>query len=173
MTSTRGLYSVLVVDERPMVAGCLLVEPLRDAGYDVAVATTFEAAKQRLAARPPNLLIAASRLGPSTACTWWCGHLRSSDDGGDSHGVTSESVLEAEASAYGAACVLTPETSAELLELHRARLPRSQCSEGFTCVARRFQPSVGSAKALAERGNAVSFRAEGQQHIPGRRPNAP
>ena len=48
MNNTRMPYSVLVVDERPLVLA-RLVEPLREAGYDVIVATTFEAAKQRLA----------------------------------------------------------------------------------------------------------------------------
>ena len=117
MSSTRRLYSVLVVDERPLVAA-RLVEPLRDAGYDVVVATTFEAAKQRLAARPPNLLIAASRLGLFNGMHLVvCGHLDHPTMTAILTAHEKDPVLEAEANAYGAACVLTPETSAELLEL--------------------------------------------------------
>jgi DNA-binding response OmpR family regulator len=117
MNSTRLPYSVLVVDERPLVAA-RLVEPLRDAGYDVVVATTFEAAKQRLAVRPPNLLIAASRLGLFNGMHLVvCGHLDHPTMAAILTAHEKDPVLEAEASTYGAACVLTPETSAELLEL--------------------------------------------------------
>ncbi len=110
-------YSVLVVDERPLVLA-RLVEPLREAGYDVTVATTFEAAKQRLAVRAPNLLIAASRLGLFNGM-----HLvvRGRTDHPTMAAILTAHVkdplLEAEASTYGAACVPTPETSAELLAL--------------------------------------------------------
>jgi PleD family two-component response regulator len=117
MNSTRTPYSVLVVDDRPLVAA-RLVEPLRDAGYDVIVATTFEAAKQRLAARPPNLLIAASHLGLFNGLHLVVrGHLDYPEMSAILTADTKDPVLEAEASTYGAACVLTPETSAELLAL--------------------------------------------------------
>jgi DNA-binding response OmpR family regulator len=110
-------YSVLVVDGRPLVLA-RLVEPLRDAGYDVIAATTFEAARQRLAVHTPNLLIAASRLGLFNGM-----HLvvRGRIDHPTMAAILTthmkDPLLEAEASTYGAACVLTPETSAELLEL--------------------------------------------------------
>jgi DNA-binding response OmpR family regulator len=117
MNTTRVRYSVLVVDERPLVSA-RLVEPLRDAGFDVAVATTFEAAKQRLAMRPPNLLIAASRLGLFNGMHLVVrGHLDHPTMAAILTAHQKDPVLEAEASAYGAACVLTPETSAELLAL--------------------------------------------------------
>jgi DNA-binding response OmpR family regulator len=117
MSNTRVPYSVLVVDERPLVAA-RLVEPLRDAGYDVVVASTFEAAKQRLAVRPPNLLIVASRLGLFNGMHLVvCGHIDHPTMAAILTAHEKDPVLEAEASAYGAACVLAPETSAELLAL--------------------------------------------------------
>ena len=121
MNSTRVPYSVLVVDERPLVAA-RLVEPLRDAGYDVIVATTFEAAKQRLAVQTPNLLIVASRLGLFNGMHLVVrGHLDHPTMAAILTAHEKDPVLEAEASAYGASCVLTPETSAELLELVSSR----------------------------------------------------
>ena len=110
-------YSVLVVDERPLMAA-RFVEPLRDAGYDVIVATTFEAAKQQLAARPPNLLIAAARLGLFNGLHLVVrGHLNHPEMSAILTADTKDPVLEAEASTYGASCVIPPETSAELLAL--------------------------------------------------------
>jgi DNA-binding response OmpR family regulator len=117
MNSTRTPYSVLVVDERPLVA-TRLVEPLREAGYDVIVATTFEAAKQWLAVQTPNLLIAASRLGLFNGMHLVvCGHIDHPTMAAILTAHEKDPLLEAEASTYGAACVLTPETSAELLAL--------------------------------------------------------
>jgi PleD family two-component response regulator len=117
VSNTPAPYSVLVVDDRPLVAA-RLVEPLRDAGFDVVVATTFEAAKQRLAMRPPNLLIAASRLGLFNGLHLVvCGHLDHPTMAAILTAHEKDPVLEAEASTYGAACVLTPETSADLLAL--------------------------------------------------------
>ena len=110
-------YSVLVVDERPLMAA-RFVGPLRDAGYDVIVATTFEAAKQQLAARPPNLLIAAARLGLFNGLHLVVrGHLNHPEMSAILTADTKDPVLEAEASTYGASCVIAPETSAELLAL--------------------------------------------------------
>jgi DNA-binding response OmpR family regulator len=121
MNGTRTPYSVLVVDERPLVAQ-RLVEPLRDAGYEVIVATTFEAAKQRLAMRPPNLLIAASRLGLFNGMHLVVrGHIDHPTMVAILTAPEKDPVLEAEASAYGASCALTPETSAELFELVSSR----------------------------------------------------
>jgi DNA-binding response OmpR family regulator len=117
MSSTRLPYSVLVVDERPLVLARLVL-PLREAGYDVIVATTFEAAKQRLAVQTPNLLIAASRLGLFNGMHLVVrGHLDHPTMAAILTAHEKDPVLEAEASSYGAACVLTPETSAELLAL--------------------------------------------------------
>ena len=117
MNSTSATYSVLVVDERPVVTD-RLVEPLRDAGYDVIVATTFEAAKQRLAVRPPNLLIAASHLGLFNGMHLVVrGHFDHPTMAVILTAHVKDPLLEAEASIYGAACVIAPETSAELLAL--------------------------------------------------------
>jgi DNA-binding response OmpR family regulator len=117
MNGTHMPYSVLLVDERPLVAA-RLVEPLRDAGYDVIVATTFEAAKRRLAVRPPNLLIAASHLGLFNGMHLVVrGHFDHPTMAAILTAHVKDPLLEAEASTYGAACVLTPETSAELLAL--------------------------------------------------------
>src|SRR5450631_3141051 len=108
MTSTRLPYSVLVVDERPLVLARLVL-PLREAGYDVIVATTFEAAKQRLAVQTPNLLIAASRLGLFNGMHLVVrGHIDHPTMAAILTAHEKDPVLEAEASAYGASCVLTP-----------------------------------------------------------------
>jgi DNA-binding response OmpR family regulator len=110
-------YSVMVVDQHPLILA-RLVEPLREAGYDVVGATTFEAAKQGLANHPPHLLIAASRLGLFNGL-----HLivRARMDHPEMAAIITahakDPVLEAEASTYGASCVVAPETSAELLAL--------------------------------------------------------
>jgi DNA-binding response OmpR family regulator len=117
MIGTRMPYSVLVVDQHPVVLA-RLVEPLRAAGYDVVGATTFEAARQTLADRPPNLLIAASRLGLFNGL-----HLvlRARFDHPEMAAILTamqrDPVLEAEASSYGASCVVSPETSTEVLAL--------------------------------------------------------
>ena len=114
---TRMPYSVLVVDDRPLMAA-RFVEPLRDAGYDVIVATTFEAAKQQLAARPPNLLIAAAHLGLFNGLHLVVrGHLNHPEMSAILTADARDPVLEAEASTYGASCVIPPNTSAELLAL--------------------------------------------------------
>jgi DNA-binding response OmpR family regulator len=117
MTCTPLPYSVVVVDQCPVVLA-RLVEPLRAAGYDVTGATTFEAAKKRLADFSPNLLIAASRLGPYNGL-----HLvvRGRVDHPEMVAILTapakDPVLEAEASRYGASCVVAPDTSDELLAL--------------------------------------------------------
>jgi DNA-binding response OmpR family regulator len=111
-------YSVLVVDQHPRVLA-RIVEPLRGAGYDVIGATTFEAAKIRLSSdHPPNLLIAASRLGPFNGL-----HLvlRARMDHPEMAviltALVKDPLLEAEACSYGASCVVSPETPLELLAL--------------------------------------------------------
>jgi DNA-binding response OmpR family regulator len=110
-------YSVLVVDLRPMELA-KLVEPLRAAGYDATGAASFEAAKERIASQPPHLLIAASRLGLFNGM-----HLvvRGRIDHPEMVAIVTahvkDPVLEAEASIYGAACVVAPQTPAELLAL--------------------------------------------------------
>jgi DNA-binding response OmpR family regulator len=117
MTSKSMAYSVLVVDLQPLVLA-RLVEPLRAAGYDAIGATSFEAAKERIAARPPHLLISASRLGLFNGL-----HLivRGRQDHPEMAAILTatakDTVLEAEASTYGASCVVAPETPAELLAL--------------------------------------------------------
>jgi len=110
-------YSVLVVDQHPLVLA-RLVEPLREAGYDVIGATTFEAARQRLSDCPPNLMIAASRLGLFNGL-----HLvlRARFDHPQMAVILTarekDPLLEAEAFSYGASCVVSPDLPAELLAL--------------------------------------------------------
>jgi DNA-binding response OmpR family regulator len=110
-------YSVLVVDQRPLMLA-RFVEPLRAAGYDVTAATTFEAATERMSTQPPNLLIAAARLGLFNGMQLV---LRARLDHPEMAAIITASVkdplLDAEASSYGAACVVAPETSAELVGL--------------------------------------------------------
>ncbi len=108
-------YSVLVVDAHPFVLS-RLVEPLRNAGYRVTGATTFEAATVRLAVEPPNLLIAAARLGLFNGL-----HLvvRGRYDHPQMAAIVTtgvkDPVLEAEASSLGAACLVSPTSASELL----------------------------------------------------------
>jgi DNA-binding response OmpR family regulator len=117
MNSTPMPYSVLVVDLRPLVLA-RLVEPLRAAGYDVIGATSFEAAKERMARQPPHLLISAARLGLFNGLHLVVrGRLEHPEMAAILTAQVKDPVLEAEASTYGAACVVAPETSAELLAL--------------------------------------------------------
>jgi DNA-binding response OmpR family regulator len=117
MDSTRMAYSVLVVDLQPMTLA-RLVEPLRAAGYDAIGATSFEAAKERLAVRTPNLLISAARLGLFNGL-----HLvvRGRLDHPEMAAILTAHVkdpfLEAEASTYGASCVVAPQTPSEVVAL--------------------------------------------------------
>ena len=110
-------YSILVVDEQPMEVA-RLVEPLESAGYRVTGATTFEAAVQTLAERPPHLLIAAERLRvvqrPAS------GAARRFDHPQMAAIVTAgakDPVLEAEAATFGASCAVAPRNSTEILAL--------------------------------------------------------
>ena len=110
-------YSILVVDGHPLEVA-RLVGPLQNAGYQVTGATTFEAAMQTLAEHPPHLLIAAERLGPFNGL-----HLvvRCRLDHPEMSAIVTagckDPVLEAEATTYGARCVVAPRTSNELLAL--------------------------------------------------------
>jgi len=107
----------MVVDRRPLIVA-RLVGPLRDAGYDAVGATTFESAWLPLLDRPPNLLIAASRLGMFNGLHLIC---RARSDHPEMAAIvtahTKDPVLEAEALNFGASCVVAPQTSAELLAL--------------------------------------------------------
>src|ERR1051325_2238951 len=110
-------YSILIVDSHP-VAVARLAQPLQRAGYEVTGTTVFEAAKQRLATNPPDLLIAATKLGLFNGlhlivrgrldCPRMTSILTASD---------ADPVLEAEASTYGAACVVAPQSPTEVLAL--------------------------------------------------------
>lgn len=110
-------YSILVVDDHP-VAVARLAQPLRSAGYDVTGATSFEAAKQQLTTSSPDLLIAAVRLGLFNGL-----HLvvRGRFDHPDMTAIVTAPVtddsLEAEATACGAACVVSSANLTELLSL--------------------------------------------------------
>lgn len=115
---TSGVsYSILVVDEHPQEVA-RLVQPLQSAGYRVTGATTFEAAMQTLTERPPHLLIAAERLGLFNGL-----HLvvRCRVDYPEMAAIVTagckDPVLEAEATIYGASCVVAPRNSSELLAL--------------------------------------------------------
>jgi DNA-binding NtrC family response regulator len=110
-------YSILVVDQEPLEVA-RLVRPLQNAGYQVTGATTFEAAKETLAERRPHLLIAAERLGSYNGL-----HLvvRCRLDHPEMAAIVTagskDPVLEAEATVYGASCVVAPQNSTELLAL--------------------------------------------------------
>ena len=84
----------------------------------MTAATTFEAATERMSTQPPNLLIAAARLGLFNGMQLV---LRARLDHPEMAAIITASVedplLEAEASSYGAACVVAPETSAEMVGL--------------------------------------------------------
>lgn len=117
LVNTRMPYSVLVVDLQPQ-ALARFVEPLRAAGYDVDGATSFEAAKDRLTTRPPNLLISSARLGLFNGLHLVVrGRLDHPEMAAILTAHVKDPVLEAEASTYGASCVVAPETSAEVLDL--------------------------------------------------------
>ena len=94
------------------------MRPLQHAGYQVTGATTFEAARQTLAERPPHLLIASERLGLFNGL-----HLivRGRVDHPEMAAIVTagckDPVLEAEAETYGAACVVAPRNSTELLAI--------------------------------------------------------
>jgi PleD family two-component response regulator len=110
-------YSILIVDEEPLEVA-RLVSPLQHAGYQVTGATTFEAARQTLAERPPHLLIAAERLGLFNGL-----HLvvRGRIDNPEMSAIVTagskDPVLEAEAFSHDASCVVSPKNSTELLAL--------------------------------------------------------
>jgi len=108
-------YSVLVVDQHPVILATW-VAPLLDAGYEVVATTSFEEARQRLAARPPNLLIASSRLGGFNGMHLvLCGHVSRPGMTAIVTTPAKDPILEAEASVFGASCVVAPESRAELL----------------------------------------------------------
>lgn len=108
-------YSILVVDEQPLNVA-RFVRPLAHAGYDVTVATTFEAARQRLDADPPDLLIAAERLGHFNGLHLVVrAHLDHPEMAAILTAGCKDPVLEAEATSYGASCIVAPKSSSELL----------------------------------------------------------
>src|SRR5262249_1715312 len=108
-------YSVLVVDQHPVVLSTWIAAVL-DAGYEVTATTSFHEARHRLAARPPNLLIASSRLGGFNGMHLaMCGQVSRP---GMTAIVTTRArdpILEAEASVFGASCVVAPESRTGLL----------------------------------------------------------
>jgi PleD family two-component response regulator len=117
LAGTRFPYSVLLVDQSPLFLQ-RLVKPLREAGCDVFAVTTFEEAKQRLAGFAPDLLIAASRLGEFNGLHLVLrGHLDHPEMAAILIAPAKDPILEAEATHYGASCVVAPETSDELLAL--------------------------------------------------------
>jgi two-component system response regulator GlrR len=110
-------YSVLVVDPQPQTLA-RFVEPLRAAGYDVDATNSFEAAKDRVTNRPPNLLISSARLGLFNGLHLIVrGRLDHPEMAAILTAHVKDPILEAEASAYGASCVVAPQTSAEVLDL--------------------------------------------------------
>lgn len=108
-------YSVLIVDRHPVVLARWSAA-LRDAGYEVTATTSFETARQRLASRPPNLLLAASRLGGFHGLHLVvCGHLNHAQLVAIVTTPAEDPVLQADATAFGAACVVAPSSRAEVL----------------------------------------------------------
>ncbi len=117
MTDKAMAYSVLVVELQPLVLA-RLVEPLRAAGYDVIGASSFEAARERMTSRPPHLLISASRLGLFNGLHLVVrGRLDHPEMAAILTANSKDTVLEAEASTYGASCVVAPETPAEVIAM--------------------------------------------------------
>jgi DNA-binding response OmpR family regulator len=110
-------YSILIVDQRP-TAIAQLARPLERAGYVVTTATTFEAARERLNAAPPDVLIAAERLGLYNGL-----HLvlRARFEHPDLAAIVTtervDPVLQAEAVSCGAACAARSMSASELLAL--------------------------------------------------------
>ena len=108
-------YSVLLVDRHPIVLARWSAA-LRDVGYEVTATTSFEAARERLADRPPNLLIASSRLGGFHGLHLVVrGHLNHAQLVAIVTTPSRDPVLEADATIFGAACVVTPASRAEVL----------------------------------------------------------
>jgi DNA-binding NtrC family response regulator len=108
-------YSVLVVDQHPVVLAHWIA-PLRDAGYEVAATTSFAEARQRLAVQPPNLLIASSRLGGFNGMHLvLCGHVTRPGMSAIVTTLARDPFLEAEASVFGASCVVAPGNHVEAL----------------------------------------------------------
>jgi DNA-binding response OmpR family regulator len=110
-------YSILVVDQHPLTVAALVL-PLKNAGYDVTGATTFEAAIHWIENHPPHLLIASSRLGLFNGLHLVVrGRLDHPQMAAIVTACRKDPVLEAEAKNYGAACVVAPQSSSELLSL--------------------------------------------------------
>ena len=110
-------YSILIVDEQPVVVA-RMAQPLQRAGYAVTGTTTFEAAKYRLATNPPDLLIAATKLGLFNGLHLIVrGRLDCPRMTSILTATLSDPLLEAEATSYGAACVVEPQTETEVLAL--------------------------------------------------------
>jgi len=108
-------YSVLIVDRHPVVLARWSA-PLRDIGYEVTATTSFAAARQRLADHPPNLLIASSRLGSFHGLHLVvCSHLNRAPLITIVTTPSRDPVLEADATVFGAACVVAPASRAEVL----------------------------------------------------------
>ena len=117
LVNARMPYSVLVVDLQPQTLA-RFVEPLRAAGYDVVGTNSFEAAKDRVTNHPPNLLISNARLGLFNGLHLVVrGRLDHPEMAAILTAPVKDPVLEAEASSYGASCVVAPQTSAEVLDL--------------------------------------------------------
>jgi DNA-binding NtrC family response regulator len=132
-------YSILIVDQHPRAAQ--LAKPLARAGYAVATATTFEAARERLNAMPPDLLIAAERLGLFNGL-----HLvlRARFDHPDMAAIVTadriDPVLQAEAMSCGAACAAGSMTAPELLEL----VSRTFASRAAPTISQSRRPAQDS-----------------------------
>lgn len=102
------LYRILIVEDDVLVAGAL-ASVLRDAGYRVTCAASFEQGRELLAEEPPDLLITDLRLGAFNGL-----HLlvRSRKDYPDMPGILMtgfpDPVLAAEAEHLGAVYMLKP-----------------------------------------------------------------
>ena len=116
-----AVASILVVDDDPLVRGWFQ-RVLSNAGYRVAVVSTFDDAQRALRAEPPDLLIADVRLGPHNGLQL----VTRAPPGIASIIVTgfADSVLEAEALRMGAPYVTKPMPGDELLALVRDQLER-------------------------------------------------
>jgi DNA-binding response OmpR family regulator len=122
-------HTVLIVDSNP-VALSSTARALREAGYHVTTAESFENAKWQLRAIPPDLLVADVRLGDYNGI-----HLVIRGRNSDAHlpaivtDTTADRVLQADAQTQGAVYMVKPFDTQQLLgvarELVGKRPPRA------------------------------------------------
>jgi two-component system response regulator RegA len=130
-------HTVLIVDSNP-AALTRTARVFRDAGYHVMTTASFESARWRLRAVPPDLLVTDVRLGDYNGI-----HLvirgRSQDQGLPAivTDVAVDRVLEADAATYGAVYMARPQDPHQLVGVARG-LVENRPPRPSTGVARRW-----------------------------------